>query len=137
MKRISQILLITGLLLGCSKKDSNSIIRLGGIYTGCFEYRGTTYWCSISFEDYNYIEWPSGGIYYQKPLECLTVGTYTLDETTFTFNLDSFKYSDHPNPCESDMLLPGTYNINYFSAQDSILFEKGIGVNRIVYYLGK
>jgi hypothetical protein len=91
MKRISQILLITGLLLGCSKKDSNSIIRLGGIYTGCFEYRGTTYWCSISFEDYNYIEWPSGGIYYQKPLECLTVGTYTLDETTFTFNLDSFK----------------------------------------------
>lgn len=137
MKRISLIILIAGILFSCTKQDDNTAIQLEGTFSGYFEYKGTTYWSSISFDEDTYTEWPSGGIYYQKSIECLSVGTYLLNENTCTFHLDSFKYSQHQNPCESDILLPGEYEVTYLSAQDSIVFEKGIGVNRIVYYLGK
>jgi hypothetical protein len=127
----------TLILFGCSKEDVPKSIVLDGNFSGHIDYKGTSYWTSISFDENNYAEWPSGGAYYQKSIECLTVGSYSLDANSVTFTLDSFKYSQHQNPCESDMLLPGKYSVTYLLEPDSVVFEKGTGTDRIVYYLGK
>jgi hypothetical protein len=134
---ILTLTLFFGLFNGCKKQSDNELVILEGNYSGIFEYQGTSYWSSIEFENNHYTEWPSGGAYYQKNPECLTVGTYSFTDYSLIFHLDSFKYSKNVNPCNGDMLLPGEYTVLFWSSPDSLVFEQGTGLNHIIYYLLK
>jgi len=134
MKTLIVLFLVAGLMLGCNKQNVNYKIT-EGYYEGYFDYKNTLYWCLIHLEDKKYVEWPSGGVWLQKSFGCLTVGDYSINGNRLFFELDSFKFEDFPEPCESDMLLPGEYKIHDFIEQDSLIFEKGNGNSRIVYYL--
>lgn len=68
---------------------------------------------------------------------CLTVGAFSIQDSFISFQLDSFKFEDYPEPCESDMLLPGNYEILYQGKPDSLIFKKGNNENEIIYYLKK
>lgn len=136
MKRTFLVILIAGIFFSCTKQDNNAVIQLEGIYTGFFKYQGKNYWSSIEFSNDSYEEWPSGGAMYQKSFGCMSLGTYSIKESSIRFEADSFKSHIVYEVCGA-MLLPGEYSVNYISIQDSIVFEKGTGVNRIVYYLGK
>jgi hypothetical protein len=128
--------LIIGVLISCDdKKEDISINLTSGIYMGYFDYQGTKYWCEICFDSSRYEEWPSGGVWFQKPYSCLTVGDYTIIENKIIFTLDSFKFPGFPEPCVSDMLLPGEYTIYNTNKTDSITFERGKDSNKIKYYL--
>ena len=134
MKIFIVLFLIAGLTTGCNKQNVNYKIT-EGYYEGYFDYMDTLYWCLIQLEDKKYVEWPSGGVWFQKSFGCLTVGDYSISGDRLFFELDSFKFESFPEPCESDMLLPGEYEIYDFIDQDSLIFEKGAGDNKIVYYL--
>lgn len=125
-------------MVGCNKQDDTQNVNYKiteGCYGGYFDYKDTFYWCSICLEDNKYVEWPSGGAYFQKSLGCLTVGAYSINGDILSFALDSFKFVDFPESCERNMLLPGEYKIYDIIDQDSLIFEKGNGDSKIIYYL--
>lgn len=96
MTRLS-IFFYTVLLVACSKQDNSSQIQLNGVYTGFFELDTTSFWCSISFGEGRYEEWPSGGAYYQKSMGCLSVGQYLISSDKLIFEMGSLKYAGFPN----------------------------------------
>ena len=109
-----------------------------GCYMGYFIYDGQKLklWSEICFDTTTskYVEWPSGGIAYQKDMGCLTVGTYSIDSFRLTFTLESFKFKTFP--CTLPIsVLPGEYKITNIVKSDSIIFERGTGDNRIIYYM--
>jgi hypothetical protein len=118
------------------QEDPEVIFKIvDGAYGGHFGYQGHNYWCSITIDNNKYEEWPSGGILYQKPYSCLTVGTVSVSNDILTFKRDSFKFKDFPLACEPDMILPGIYKINKVIDNDSIIFSRGVGDNNIIYFL--
>ena len=126
---IISILVITG----CTKEKTDSLPE--DVYTGYFNYQGIDYWYSVEFKDNKYTEWPSGGMYNQKGINCLTVGSFTITDNKIIFELDSFKYGQPEGyNCSTDLTMPGEYTLNSITG-DSISFEKGTGDNRITYYL--
>lgn len=138
MKTLLFLLLLIGLFSGCQdneENDSTNIKIKDGFYMGYFVYNSKDYWCEIEFDNYNYIEWPSGGALFQKSMSCLTVGTYRISNDKLTFNLGSFKFPEFQPPCESAMLLPGEYKIYNTGKADSLIFEKGVDSNKIKYFL--
>jgi hypothetical protein len=138
-KRIISLLIITmfiGNFTSCNNKEETTNIKLtSGIYTGYFDYQGTKYWCEIDFDNYNYYEFPSGGVAYQKSLSCLSIGKYKTLGNKIIFTLDSIKYPTYFEPCVPDMFLPGEYTIHNTNKIDSIFFERGKDSNNIKYYL--
>ena len=140
MKMPGIVLLVIALIASCDNKDENQIIQYQvaeGCYGGYFDYQNVSYWCSICFENGQYIEWPSGGVLLQKSMSCLTVGTYSKENNTMSFVLDSFKFKNFPEPCTTNMLLPGSYQITNTDKKDSLIFKRGTGNNQIIYYLKK
>jgi hypothetical protein len=140
MKVLSLALLIAVLILGCKVKDETYFFGgkiQNGIYMGYFEYQSKNYWCEIEFDGVKYIEWPSGGMMFQKSYRCLTVGNFSLLDNKLTFKIDSFKMPGYPETCIPDMLLPGEYKIYGTNNADSLIFEKGSATNRIIYHLKK
>jgi len=139
MKKLRFAFVIIALLIACDDDNDNQINYTidNGCYQGYFDYQDTSYWCSICFENGKYVEWPSGGAYFQKSMSCLTVGTFSTKNNVISFELDSFKFNDFPEPCETDMLLPGSYEIVYEGHQDSLVFKKGNDDSEIIYYLKK
>ena len=128
------------LIVSCDKSNEEigeDDLLIDGHYGGNFSYNGSNYWYLLEINQNNYEEWPSGGVMYQKSYGCLTTGTYSIDRNIITFEIDSFKFSGFPEPCITDMLLPGTYTITSPEIQDSLIFERGIGDNHIIYYLKK
>jgi hypothetical protein len=109
-----------------------------GCYMGDFIVKGQKFWSEICFDTATnkYVEWPSGGIAYQKEMGCLTVGAYSIDSFRLTFTLDSFKFKMLPCPL-SESKLPGEYKITNIVDRDSIIFERGTGENRIIYFMKK
>lgn len=105
-----------------------------GCYMGYFSVKGQDLWSEICFDTATsrYVEWPSGGIMYQKDIGCLTVGTYSLDSFRLTFTIDSMKHKFFPCTLP-ESILPGEYKITNIVSRDSIVFEKGTGKNKIVY----
>jgi hypothetical protein len=107
-----------------------------GCYMGNFFVKGQILWSEICFDTASkkYVEWPSGGIAYQKEMGCLTVGTYSIDSFRLTFTLDSFKFKKFP--CSlPESVLPGEYKITKILKSDSVIFEKGTGNGKIVYWM--
>jgi len=73
---------------------------------------------------------------YQKDMGCLSVGRYSIDSFRFTFTLDSLKFKFFP--CFlPESKLPGEYIITNIVDGDSVIFEKGTGENRIIYFMKK
>lgn len=140
MKTLLLFFIIVGLISGCTEQDDNQDVEykiFDACYQGHFVYKDTDYFCLICFDDNKYEEWPSGGAMFQKSLSCLTVGRYSINGKILSFELDSFKFSDYPENCVSDMLLPGEYELTEITDLDSLIFEKGTGNNRIIYCLKK
>lgn len=137
MRQLVFALLVIVLIASCEKTDDNQISD--GCYEGYFDYHATSYWSLICFEDGKYVEWPSGGAFYQKEMTCLTVGTYSTKGNILSFELDSFKFTvdDILMQCISDMVLPGRYDIIQTEKQDSLIFKRGTSENQITYYLKK
>jgi hypothetical protein len=103
---------------------------------GNFIVKGQKLWSEICFDTATnkYEEWPSGGIMYQKEMECLTVGTFSIDSFRLTFTLESVKFKMFP--CSlPESILPGEFKITNIIKRDSIIFERGTGENRIIYYM--
>jgi hypothetical protein len=141
MKKLTFLIIITFTFIGCNhdNKDVFNPVSYGkiseGYYMGNFTYQNQTYWCEIQLDKNKYEEWPSGGAFYQKEMSCLTVGTDTVINGILTFKLDSFKFAGYPVQCKSDMTLPGEYKINLLTDEDSIVFSRGSGNNKIIYHL--
>lgn len=123
-------------LISCD--DENEDVKFSsGIYMGSFDYQGIRYWCEVDFDGTKYVEYPSGGVFYQKSMSCLTVGNYTILGNQIVFTLDSLKFPGYPEACVSDMVLPGEYAIYNTNKTDSIIFERGQDSHKIKYYLKK
>lgn len=147
MKRFIVLIVCSLLYYSCDKDQSqfdnddpsflekNSLSE--GFYMGYFVLRDQDYWCEIQFISNQYEEWPSGGALYQKEMSCLTTGTYNIDNTILSFDLNSYKYPTYPSPCDPKMTLPGEYKIHLITVDDSLIFSKGVGENKIKYYLNK
>jgi len=136
MKILFHIVLIFGIFIGCNKTDDNSSYKIiNGMYVGYYSYKGNNYWHSINLDHNKYEEFPSGGVFYQKDIICLTVGSFSTNRENLIFEPDSFKFgeSDGIN-CNSDLILSGDFKINYIE-NDSISFEKEAGEKRIIYFL--
>lgn len=108
-----------------------------GIYMGYFVLQDQEYWCEIEFRADNYEEWPSGGAAFQKEMSCLTTGIFNISNATLTFKLDKYKFPDFLLPCNSRMILPGDYRIHLITRDDSLVFSKGVGKDKIKYHLQK
>lgn len=128
------IVLMIGNFISCDDENEDVSFK-SGIYMGHFDYQGIRYWCEIDFESTRYVEYPSGGAFYQKSDICLTAGRYSIHENQIVFTLDSFKIPSYSETCVSDMLLPGEYTIYNTNKTDSIIFERGKDSHRIKYYL--
>lgn len=125
-------------LIACNDNVENQVnTTIDGSYVGHFDYHDTSYWCAIELKNGKYEEFPSGGVYMQKPMYCLTVGEFSIQNKFITFQLDSFKYPGYPKPCKSGMPLPGNYEILYQGPSDSLVFKKRDIENDIIYYLNK
>jgi hypothetical protein len=140
MKKIGIVFFVIALLTSCENifdKQTDNYQISDGCYEGYFEYQDASYWCSICLEKGKYIEWPSGGAMFQKSMSCLTVGTYSTESNSLSFVLDSYKFKGFQEPCTTDMLLPGRYEITNTDKKDSLIFKKGTGDNQITYFLKK
>ncbi len=137
MKTLLYITLFVLILVGCNKtKDFPEYKIEDGSYVGYFSYQGTNYFHGMGLDSNKYEEYYPGGIYLQKWPGCYTVGTYSVEGKKLIFKLDSFlmKSTDTTGrPCNPDLLLPGEYTIDY-SDNDSLVFERGNGDHRIIYY---
>jgi hypothetical protein len=145
MKQLCFIILSVFLITGCDndiepgpEPFSGPYKIPGGCYMGNFIAKGQILWSEICFDTVarKYVEWPSGGIMYQKDMGCLSVGTYSIDGSRLIFTLDSLKFKFFP--CFlAEAKLPGEYIITNIVNRDSIIFEKGTGENRIIYFMKK
>lgn len=139
MKKIGLVFFVVAILISCENTEERQTDHYpvaDGCYEGYFEYQDTSYWCSVCFEKGKYIEWPSGGAMFQKSMSCLTVGTYSTENNSLLFVLDSYKFKGFPETCTTEMLLPGRYEIiTPTGKKDSLVFKKGTGVNEIAYFL--
>jgi hypothetical protein len=147
MNKYCLIILFVFLITGCDKNNNiehdpepfKGPYRISnGCYIGNVIVKGQKLWCDICFDTITkkYVEWPSGGIMYQKEMGCLSVGTYSIDSFRLTFTLDSLKFKFFP--CSlPESKLPGEYRITNIVDSDSIIFEKGTGGNRIIYFMKK
>jgi hypothetical protein len=115
------------------EKDSFS----EGIYMGYFVLQNQNYWCEIVFEDNKYEEWPSGGAAFQKEMSCLTTGTFSVENGSLKYDLDKYKFPDFSSACTLEMILPGDYKINLITMNDSLIFSKGVGKDKIKYHLSR
>jgi len=141
------MVLITCLLLcfGCESdlfdKDDQTILEKNnfseGIYMGYFVLQDQEYWCEIVYSGDKYEEWPSGGAFFQKEMSCLTTGTFSINNTTLTFDREKYKFPSFPVSCNSEMILPGDYKIHLITMNDSLVFSKSAGKDRIKYHLIK
>jgi hypothetical protein len=132
-------ILITIFLVSCKDDNlNNSELRLKtGIYEGSFHYDTMQLWESFGITDFDFEEYASGGVMYQKYPNCaLTKGTYTLTEGTISFrNIQiaqppNGKISDHQN----ELLLIGDYTVESFS-DSTISFWKNSSKGRQEYHL--
>lgn len=140
MKQFILLSLVIALFFSCENIDEKQPANFqisDGCYQGYFDFQDTSYWCSICLENGEYAEWPSGGVMFQKSMGCLTVGTFSTDNASLSFELGSFKFKDFPEPCTTEMLLPGKFEITYSNSQDSLVFKRGTGEKQIIYYLKK
>lgn len=138
MKRYLILIICTFLFINCCEDDDSEALTfkiIDGYYFGKFSYHGQFYWSQIRIEKNKYEERLVGGVGYPKEYHCLTFGTVSVLKDILTFKLDSFKYKHYYQLCEPDMILPGYYKINEVINNDSIIFSKGVGSNKIVYYL--
>lgn len=115
------------------EKDSFS----EGIYMGYFVLRNQNYWCQIEFINNTYEEWPSGGANFQKEISCLTKGNYSIENDLVKYELSGYKFPDFHVSCTPEMILPGDYKIHLITLNDSLIFSKGVGENKIKYYLSR
>jgi hypothetical protein len=146
MKNLLLSISLLILCFGCVKSDEKPtdnddtpILEKNNIsdghYLGHFVLDNRNYWCSIEISNKTYEEWPSGGIMYQKDMGCLTTGSFNIIEDIITFTLDSYKLPGFP--CDTRMPLPGEYKIHLITLNDSLIFSKGIGNNKIKYHIKK
>ena len=134
MRKIA-IIIFSIAIYSCTQQENSPQIQLYGWFSGYCELENNTYWCSIAFMEGLYEEWPSGGAYTQKSLGGLSAGQYYIDGDRLIFELDSFKFVGFPEPCKQIMLLPDTYDITHYTKNDSIVFQKHLDTESIVYYL--
>ncbi len=140
MNKLLFTLLVVLLLPGCIKNEEPAYLLnqvQDGIYMGYFEYKSQNYWCEIEFNAGKYVEWPSGGVMFQKSYSCLTTGTYNLIGGQMNFFMDAYKMPGFSETCTTAMLLPGSYHCTDATKADSLIFENGATSNRIVYHLKK
>lgn len=123
MRKLS-IILFLAFFVSCSDDDlNNSEMRLKeGIYEGYFHYDTIQLWESFGITDYNFEEYASGGVWYQKYPNCaLTKGTYKITYGTISF--DKIQIAQPPNgkitDFQNELLLIGDYTIDNVS--DSII----------------
>jgi hypothetical protein len=147
MKKYFFLIMCFFLVTDCSKKNNIEPVPepepfkgpykiAHGCYMGNFIVKGQKLWSEICFDTATnkYEEWPSGGIMYQKEMGCLTVGTFSIDSFRLTFTLESVKFKMFP--CSlPESILPGEFKITNIIKRDSIIFERGTGENRIIYYM--
>ena len=136
MKTLFFITLFVLIIVGCNKTEDPPEYKIGdGSYVGHFSYQGTNYFHAMGLDSNKYKEYYPGGVYYQKNGWCYTYGTYSAEIDKLVFELDSFVFNSDPTVyiCNPDWLLPGEYTINYLD-NDSLVFERGNGDNRIIYY---
>lgn len=133
------LIAVVSLIIACDNEmehKSNHIVS-DGTYIGYFSYDDTKYWYSITLEDGKYVEWPSGGAYYQKSMVCLTEGSYSIVNDKISFELGTYKFSNFPAECKTIMCLPDEYSIVYSNNSDSLVFKKEKGDDEVIYYLSK
>ena len=143
MKKFLIIIVCSLLYISCERdlfdKDDPSVLEKDsfseGIYMGYFVLQDQNYWCEIEFRGNKYEEWPSGGAYYQKEMSCLTTGTFSINTTIIKYDLDKYKFPAFSILCNSDMILPGDYKIHLITMNDSLVFSKGVGKDKIKYHL--
>lgn len=145
MKNLLILLFCSLLMCACDKNDDQfdksepTILEKNsfseGIYMGYFVFHEISYWCEIEFRSGKYEEWPSGGVWYQKEISCLTTGTYNIDTYILSFDLESYKFPPSQVQCASEMILPGKYKIHLISNNDSLIFSNGVGQDKIKYHL--
>ncbi len=122
------------------KDDSSALEKNSfseGIYMGYFVLHDQNYWCEIEFRDNKYEEWPSGGAYYQKEMGCLTTGTFSINNGILKYDLEKYKFPSFPGSCDSEMILPGYYKIQVITINDSLVFSRGAGKDKIEYCLSR
>ena len=139
MKNLFLLIALVAAVVACDTEVEQAEYApiVGGHYEGHFTYRDTGYWCLIQMADGRYEEWPSGGVWFQKSMGCLTLGSYDQQNDKIIFKADKFKFPEFPEACVPAMLLPGTYAIVYAGEPDSLVFKGGTGDTEIVYYLKK
>jgi hypothetical protein len=145
MKKYLVFITCSLLCLGCERdlfdKDDPSVLEKDrfseGIYMGYFVLQNQNYWCEIEFKGNKYEEWPSGGAYYQKEMSCLTTGSFSINNTTLKYDLDTYKFPSFAGSCNSEMILPGDYKIHLITINDSLVFSKGVGKDKIKYHLSR
>ena len=143
MKKYFILIAYSLLCFGCERdlfdKNDPSVFEKDsfseGIYMGYFVLQDQHYWCEIVFRGNKYEEWPSGGAYYQKEMSCLTTGTFSINNTILKYDLDKYKFPSFSVPCNSEMILPGDYKIHLITMNDSLVFSKGVGKDKIKYHL--
>lgn len=138
MKVTSYLLVFLAVLFSCHETDMEIIGNqqiAEGHYEGWYSYGGSNYWCLIQFEGNRYEEWPSGGAMFQKSMACLTTGTYHANDNKLIFNIGTIKHKGFPDSCDTNTMLPGTYEMIPTSRQDSLVFAKGDGDSRIIYHI--
>lgn len=139
MRILFLISLFAFITVGCDRTDNPPDYEINnGLYGGFFYYQDIQHGYSISLEDNLYQEGGIfSGLYYQK--YCITGGTYSVEENMLIFTIDSSKgyYDTLVYPCnQENWLLPGEYTIDY-CVDDSLVFERGKGDSRIIYYIKK
>ena len=145
MKKYLILITCSLLCFGCERdlfdKDDPSVFEKDsfseGIYMGYFVLQDQNYWCEIVFRGNKYEEWPSGGAYYQKEMSCLTTGTFSINNTILKYDLDKYKFPSFSVPCNSEMILPGDYKIHLITMNDSLVFSKGVGKDKIKYHISR
>ena len=132
------ISLFVFILFGCKKTEDPPDYKIvNGLYGGQFHYQGIDYGYGVTLDSNRYKEADPGSLYYKKWSNCITAGTYSIEQNKLVFEFDSFIYDFDPTvyPCDpEDWLLPGEYTIDNLD-NDSLVFEKGGGDSLIIYYL--
>ncbi len=137
MKKSVLFFLLVTLIMSCEKSDN--YLFPDGHYQGYFSYKNIDYWSSINLENGKYEEWPSGGARFQKEISTLTTGTYSIKGHILIFGLGAFKFNPSTIlPLDPETwILPGNYELINSGKQDSLIFARGTGDNRIIYHLKK
>jgi hypothetical protein len=145
MKKYIILITCSLLCIACERdlfdKDDPTVLEKDsfseGIYMGYFVLQDQEYWCEIEFKGNKYEEWPSGGAAYQKEMSCLTIGTFSVNNTILKYDLEKYKFSSFSIPCNSEMILSGDYKIHLITLNDSLVFSKGVRKDKIKYHLIK